>query len=90
MSALAKRDGYLVAMAPAQSYLDAGTSDFSRHVNLPPREPWQPSFFYSGRNVYAYILAVYGTDLFDFISIQLYEGWYGRTDWWMTRTDDSS
>ena len=75
MSTLAKRDGYLVAMAPAQSYLDPGTSEFSRHVNLPPREDWQPTFFYAGRNTYAYILHVYGEETFDFISIQLYEGW---------------
>ena len=28
-----------------------------------------------GRNVYAYLLAEYGAETFDFISIQLYEGW---------------
>jgi hypothetical protein len=76
MSVLAKATyGYIVAMAPAQSYLDVHTQSFSRKVNHSPREPWQPDFPYSGRNVYAYILAAYGVGTFDFISVQLYEGW---------------
>lgn len=73
LSILAKQEGYTVAMAPAQSYLDSGTTNFSRQVHFPPREPWHQEFFYSGRNAYAYILARYGVQTFDFISIQLCE-----------------
>ena len=36
LSVLAKQGGYLVAMAPAQSYLDCTTDQFSRKVNFPP------------------------------------------------------
>eukprot|EP00040_Diaphanoeca_grandis_P022546 m.121464 g.121464 ORF g.121464 m.121464 type:complete len:400 (+) comp28858_c0_seq2:46-1245(+) len=75
LSVLAKHDGYLVAMAPAQSYLDSSTQQFSRRVDFPPHDSWQPQFFYHGRNLYAYLLAEYGVDTFDFISIQLYEGY---------------
>lgn len=71
LSVLAKEEGYTVAMAPAQSYLDSGTSEFSRRVSFPPREPWHQDFPYSGRNAYAYLLARYGVTTFDFVSIQL-------------------
>jgi len=86
ISQLAKRDGYIVTIAPAQSYLDVDTNLFDRscsHV-----APWQPDFPYHGHNTYAPILAKYGNTqitnpdgliqtvpTFDFISIQLYEGW---------------
>ena len=45
MSVLAKAAGAIVAMAPAQSYLDPSTDEFSRSVSFPPHEPWQPDFF---------------------------------------------
>lgn len=80
MSVLAKQEGYVVAMAPAQSYLDCTTAEFSRSVAFPPHEPWQGDFFYHGRNTYAFLLAEYGSDTFDFISIQLYEG-YSSANW---------
>jgi hypothetical protein len=32
MSQLAKRDGYVVAMAPMESYLDPSTHTFDRYV----------------------------------------------------------
>jgi len=86
ISQLAKRDGYIVTIAPAQSYLDVETNLFDRdctHV-----APWKPDFPYHGHNTYAPILAKYGSTqithpngqtqivpTFDFISIQLYEGW---------------
>lgn len=73
MSVLAKEEGYIVAMAPAQSYMDYSTPVFSRSVAFAPHEPWQQDFFYHGRNTYAFLLAEYGSETFDFISIQLCE-----------------
>ena len=62
-SQLAKKAGYVVAMAPAESYLDPTTSDFSlslRHT-YPEWVGMNPTnnFSYHGRNTYAYILAKY-------------------------------
>ncbi len=61
-SQLAKRDGYIVSMAPMESYLDPTTSDFNRSCRLtnPEWQPIVPAFTYHGRNVYAYLLARYG------------------------------
>lgn len=86
-SQLAKREGYVVSMAPAESYFDplsAPTFDRSlRHEY----DEWKPllscAFPYHGRNCYAYLLARYGQTLigeetmetFDFVTIQLYEGY---------------
>ena len=64
-SVLAKKDGYIVAMAPAESYLDPTTSQFDRSLSHPYPE-WkdlQPNFRYHGHNTYAYLLAEYGTTL---------------------------
>jgi chitinase len=73
ISQLAKRDGYIVTMAPAQSYLDPETSRFSRHVNCTdPYRPWHSEFHYFGPNAYAYLLANYGESI-DLIAIQFYE-----------------
>lgn len=104
LSQTLKRNGYLVAMAPAESYLDPSTSEFSlslRH-NHAEWENSQPNFFYRGRNTYAYLLSRYGettTDLadeggetcidtFDFITIQLYEG-YSHGKWRIRYSPDS-
>ena len=73
ISRLMKSDGYIVTMAPPQSYLDFNTSNFSRFVNLTvPDRRWHKDFHYFGCNVYAYILAKCG-DCIDLISLQLYE-----------------
>eukprot|EP00980_Cylindrotheca_fusiformis_P030938 scaffold25659_cov132-Cylindrotheca_fusiformis.AAC.2 len=41
ISSLAKEDGYIIGMAPPQSYLDLQSSRFSRSVNLTePDRPW--------------------------------------------------
>jgi beta-glucosidase len=41
ISRLAKEDGYIIGMAPPQSYFDLGQSGFSRAVNLSePDRPW--------------------------------------------------
>eukprot|EP01039_Chlorochromonas_danica_P003052 gene3052-3331_t len=61
-SQLAKATGYLVAMAPAESYLDPSIPLFDRSL-LHEYEEWKghiPTFAYHGRNVYAYLLARYG------------------------------
>ncbi len=87
ISVLAKQHGYIMAMAPAESYLDPTTSAFSlslRHNH----DEWQdlaPGFNYRGRNPYAMLLARYGSAdvpwasapvrTFDFVTIQLYEGY---------------
>ncbi|KAJ3354400.1 hypothetical protein HDU83_005325 [Entophlyctis luteolus] len=85
-SQLAKSNGYIVSMAPAESYLDPYTHDFSRNLQWRD-ENWERvkpglNFEYHGKNCYAYLLAKYGktgkVDTFDFITVQLYEG-YSRT-----------
>lgn len=64
MSQLAKGSGeYLVAMAPAESYLDPTMGKFDRSL-LHEYEEWetlQPGFAYHGLNTYAYLLARFGT-----------------------------
>ena len=75
-SKLLKNEGYIVSMAPAESYLDPTTSEFSLSLlhNYPEWEKEFPDFTYHGRNVYAYLIARYSIDIFDFVSLQLYEG----------------
>jgi len=85
ISQLAKLEHYVVSMAPPQSYLDVGTNQFDQSVTHIPS--WEPNFPYQGFNTYAPVLAKYGitevtrngqkeaVQTFDFISIQLYEGW---------------
>jgi len=86
LSQIAKKNSYIVSMAPSQSYLDYETREFSMSLLHDPT--WKKGFRYHGRNVYAFIVAKYGeTEVghiegerkmvrtFDFISIQLYEGW---------------
>lgn len=91
LSQLMKRDGYIVAMAPAESYLDPTTSTFDRSLRhtYPEWDPIVPNFSYRGRNTYSYLLSRYGTTVvgsdpngfevtettFDFVTIQLYEGY---------------
>lgn len=90
ISQLAKKSGYIFAMAPAESYLDPSFSSFDRSLTHSYQEwdPIHPGFNYHGRNTYAYLLAKFGrtllssgdgiddveVDTFDFITIQLYEG----------------
>lgn len=77
LSVLAKQKGYLVAMAPAESYLDVTTSEFSLSLMHNHKE-WEkevPNFTYHGRNAYAYLIGKYGIENFDFVSVQLYEGY---------------
>jgi hypothetical protein len=82
-SVLAKRDGYLVSLVPAESYLDPMTEpSFSRSLllNYPGDVGWAKNFSYHGRNGYAYLLSRYGggggggePETFDLVLIQLYE-----------------
>ena len=46
---------------PPQSYFDFQSSEFSHNIYLPPADPWHRDFKYTGRNVYAYWLATFGT-----------------------------
>ncbi|GMI42625.1 hypothetical protein TrCOL_g4590 [Triparma columacea] len=67
--------GYIISMAPPESYLDIQTTAFSKYVNLTyPDDDWgdDPPFSYHGHNVYSYPLAK-EPDAFDFVSIQIYE-----------------
>ena len=75
-SKLLKKEGYIVSMAPPESYLDPTTSEFSLSLlhNYPEWEKEFPDFTYHARNVYAYLIAKYSIDTFDFVSLQLYEG----------------
>lgn len=91
LSQLMKQNGYIVAMAPAESYLDPTTSSFDRSLRHTYSEwdPLVPDFSYRGRNTYGYLLSRYGTTIigsnqngteiaettFDFVTIQLYEGY---------------
>ena len=83
-SELAKLQGYIVAMAPAESYLDPFTHSFDRSLlHTYPECRVTPPFTYHGLNVYAYLLSKYGktavneqaVDTFDFVTVQLYEGY---------------
>ena len=84
----AKSQGLIVSMAPAESYLDASVdpdsidATFSLRLDLPPRAWTSPEdrdmikgFSHAGRQCYAYVIAKAGVESFDFISIQLYEGY---------------
>jgi len=84
----AKSKGLIVSMAPAESYLDAAVvpggidATFSLRLDLPPRAWTSPEdrdmikgFSHAGRQCYAYVLAKAGVESFDFIQIQLYEGY---------------
>lgn len=73
---LARSAGFVVAVAPPESYLDAkGDGSLSRRLNLQPLAPWGAKigdFPYAGRNAYARLLA---RTHFDFVSVQFYEGY---------------
>jgi chitinase len=92
MSQSLKRKGYVVSMAPPQSYFDPSTPVFNRDLlNAPAYEPkaaWHPEFHYHGRNVYSYIVSKFGTTdgavTFDFVSVQLYES-FSATDYDITQ-----
>ena len=75
-SNLLKKEGYIVSMAPPESYLDSTTSEFILSLlhNYPEWEKEFPDFNYHERNVYAYLIGKYSIDTFDFVSLQLYEG----------------
>lgn len=85
-SQLGKKDGFLVSMAPMESYLDVTTSAFDCILNH-EYEEWiniQPDFKYHGHNTYAPLLSnKYGktivdgklVDTFDFIFLQFYESY---------------
>ena len=77
LSQILKKNGYIVSMAPAESYLDSTTEEFSLSLlyNYPEWETLTPNFTYHGRNAYAYLIAKYSIDTFDFISLQLYESY---------------
>uniref|UniRef100_A0A7S1P7E0 GH18 domain-containing protein n=1 Tax=Vitrella brassicaformis TaxID=1169539 RepID=A0A7S1P7E0_9ALVE len=88
MSQLAKRDGYIVFMAPPESYLDSATSAFSRSLLFGHPE-WdallEEPFTYHGRNTYGPLLSdKYGTTeladgemvpTIDIATVQLYESY---------------
>ena len=62
MSQMAKLDGYIVSMAPAESYIDPTTDlfDTSLQHNYPEWMELQPDFYYHGHNSYSYLLYKYG------------------------------
>jgi len=72
VSRLAKADGYIVTLSPAQSYLDVENTAFSLNVNL--SQSWALSFPYHGANVYAYLVAKYDQYI-DAYLLQVDEGW---------------
>jgi len=62
VSKMAKEEGYVVSMAPMESYLDPSTSDFNRSLlqRYPEWNQLAPDFAYHGRNTLAYLLAKHG------------------------------
>jgi len=66
MSQLAKKDGYIVSMAPPESYLDPYTSGYDGSL-LHSYPEWDGivNFNYHGLNSYASWLAKYGTTVMD-------------------------
>jgi len=95
ISQLAKSNGYIVTMAPPESYLDPTTSEFSRSLlyTYPEWNFLQPPFAYHGRNCYAYIVSRYGktgsVDTFDSIFVQLYET-YSHAEYQITHQRGSA
>jgi chitinase len=85
LSQMAKQDGYIVSMAPAESYLDPTNNQFDLSLvhSYPEWNDIVPGFTYHGWNSYAYTLSKYeftnmnGTlvPTFDYIMIQFYEGY---------------
>lgn len=82
LSVRLKQAGYVVSLAPAQSYLDVRSSLFD--IDLTHSPAWKPDFSYHGHNLFAYWLAFYDTTklsdgssvpTFDWVSLQIYEGW---------------
>ena len=92
LSQLAKADGYIVSLVPPESYFDPTTGNFSRSLLFDYPE-WAPlvSFYYHGRNAYAYMFSRYGESTlngltvptFDFVTFQLYET-YSHADYNIT------
>jgi chitinase len=85
LSILLKEDGFLVSMAPAESYLDPTCGVFDLDLRH-EYEEWmvlKPGFKYHSRNIYAYLLVYFGqsvidaeiVDTFDFITLQFYESY---------------
>jgi len=74
ISELAKADGKLVTMSPAQSYLDVATDEFALDL-IEPAACFHHDFDYHGRNLYAALLVLAQPDTFDLVTLQLYESW---------------
>jgi len=70
-SKLAKKDGFITSIAPPQSYLDVGTSEFSMKLTHKATH-WHDEFEYAGRNAYAPWLVMHDWDI---VNLQLYESW---------------
>ena len=68
----------MVTLVPAESYFDPAEGGFSRDLSYTHSE-WEPllsaPFPYHGKNAYAYLVAAYGLDIFEFVTIQLYESY---------------
>jgi hypothetical protein len=68
-SKLAKKDGFITSIAPPQSYLDVGTSEFSMKLTHKATH-WHDEFEYAGRNAYAPWLVMHDWDI---VNLQLRE-----------------
>lgn len=91
LSSMLKQVGYIVSLAPSQSYLDVDNPIFDFQLTHAPT--WKPDFHYHGANWYAFILLSYNNTkvrndngklqsvaTFDWVSLQLYEGWSRAND----------
>lgn len=81
ISQRAKSAGWLVSLAPPESYFTPATSEFNRTCLALPIGGWHPEFRFAGRNAYAFLIAAYGQvpgsqmATFDYVFLQLYESW---------------
>ena len=80
MSRAAHEDGYIVSLVPPQTYLDATNSKFDLSLRHADGHGWKPDFHYHSWNVFAALLTSElagpeGVEVYDFISVQLYETW---------------
>ena len=55
LSQLLKAHGYIVSMAPAESYFDSKENGFSLSLQFNPSWMGKDTFLYHGKNVYAYL-----------------------------------
>ena len=83
-----KKNGYIVSLVPPQSYFDVQTSEYTHNIYLSPTDPWHKDFHYTGRNVYAYWVAKFGTTSVDKVVNVTSDKSNDLEGWEIVRTSD--